>query len=73
MHERGINLGFVTIPPVYGASQIIMAVIFVLVIIFRPKGLLGGREIDLRRLFSGRNRRTGAESRVVGGDGQTRK
>ena len=76
--ERGINLGFITIPPIYGASQIIMAVIFVLVIIFRPKGLLGGREIDLRRLFSGRNRRTAAKSRAddeaespaVGGDGQ---
>jgi branched-chain amino acid transport system permease protein len=49
--ERGINLGFLTIPPVYGASQIIMAVIFVLVIVFRPKGLLGGREIDLRQLL----------------------
>ena len=43
--ERGINLGFLTLPPVYGASQILMAVILVLVIIFRPKGFLGGREI----------------------------
>jgi branched-chain amino acid transport system permease protein len=66
--ERGINLGFLTIPPVYGASQIIMSVIFVLVIIFRPKGLLGGRELDLGRLLPGRNRRAAAESRAVGGD-----
>jgi branched-chain amino acid transport system permease protein len=71
--ERGINLGFVTIPPVYGASQIIMAVIFVLVIIFRPKGLLGERELDLRQLFSGRHRRTAAKSRTVSGDGPTSK
>jgi hypothetical protein len=47
-------------------------VIFVLVIIFRPKGLLGGREIDVHRLFSGRNRRTAAKSSAVGGDEQTR-
>jgi len=69
--ERGINLGFLTIPPVYGASQIIMSVIFVLVIIFRPKGLLGQRELDVGRLLPGRNRHTAAESRAVGGeDGQ---
>lgn len=34
----------------YGLSQIILAVIFILVIIFRPQGLLGQREISLRRL-----------------------
>jgi branched-chain amino acid transport system permease protein len=71
--ERGINLGFVTIPPVYGASQIIMAVIFVLVIIFRPKGLLGERELDLRQIFSGRRRRPAAEPRAASGDGPTSK
>jgi branched-chain amino acid transport system permease protein len=49
--ERGVNLGFVQIPPVYGASQILMATIFILVIIYRPEGLLGGREIDFSRLF----------------------
>jgi branched-chain amino acid transport system permease protein len=70
--ERGINLGFLTIPPVYGASQIIMSVIFVVVIIFRPKGLLGGRELDFGRLFPGRNRHTTANSRAVGSDGQPR-
>jgi branched-chain amino acid transport system permease protein len=43
--ERGINLGFFSLPPVYGASQILMAAIFVLVIVFRPKGFLGDREI----------------------------
>ncbi|MEM3646710.1 MAG: branched-chain amino acid ABC transporter permease [Thermofilum sp.] len=49
--ERGINLGFIQIPPVYGASQILMAIIFILVIIYWPKGLSGGREIDFSRLF----------------------
>jgi len=50
--ERGIGLGFLTIPPVYGASQILMSVILVLVIVLRPKGLLGNREIDFNRLWS---------------------
>ena len=50
--ERGIDLGFVALPPVYGASQILMAVLFVLVIVFKPKGLLGDKEIDFNRLWS---------------------
>ena len=50
--ERGINLGIVQIPPVYGASQILMAVIFILLIIFRPEGIMGKRELDFSRLFS---------------------
>jgi branched-chain amino acid transport system permease protein len=50
--ERGINLGFVQIPPVYGASQILMAVIFILIIIFRPEGIMGKRELDFSRIFS---------------------
>ncbi len=50
--ERGVSLGFVHIPPVYGASQILMAVLFVLVIVFRPTGLLGNREINFNRLWS---------------------
>ena len=58
--ERGVNLGFVTLPPVYGASQIVMSVILVLVIIFRPSGLLGGREVSLDWLWP--------RSRLPGGD-----
>lgn len=50
--ERGVNLGFVQIPPVYGASQILMAVIFILLIIFRPEGIMGKRELDFGRIFS---------------------
>jgi branched-chain amino acid transport system permease protein len=35
----------------YGMSQIILAVIFILIIIFRREGLLGQREIAFDRLF----------------------
>ncbi len=49
--ERGANLGFVQIPPVYGASQILMSIAFVGVIVFWPRGLLGGREIDFGRVW----------------------
>jgi branched-chain amino acid transport system permease protein len=38
----------------YGLSQIILAIIFLLIIIFRPEGLFGQREIPLDRLFLSR-------------------
>ena len=57
--ERGFDLGVFRLPPIYGASQILMAVLFVLVIVFRPAGLLGGREIDVRAIL----RRLGAPRR----------
>ncbi len=49
--ERGLDISFIHIPPVYGASQILMSIIFVLVIIFRPKGIMGGREINISHLW----------------------
>ena len=49
--ERGFDLGVLRLPPIYGASQILMAVLFVLVIVFRPAGLLGGRELDVRSVL----------------------
>ncbi len=33
--------------PVYGLSQIIIAILAALVLIFRPQGLMGGRELRL--------------------------
>jgi len=50
--ERGLDISFIHIPPVYGASQILMSIVFVLVIIFRPKGIMGGREINISHLWS---------------------
>lgn len=49
--ERGFDLGIVQVPPLYGLSQILMAVVFVSVLIFRREGLLGGTEINFMRLF----------------------
>jgi branched-chain amino acid transport system permease protein len=50
--ERGISIASFHIPPMYGASQILIAIVFIVVIIFWPKGLLGDREIDFNRLWS---------------------
>jgi branched-chain amino acid transport system permease protein len=36
----------------FGMSQIVLALIFILIIIFRREGMLGQREIDLGRLFA---------------------
>jgi branched-chain amino acid transport system permease protein len=49
--ERGLTIGSWHIPPVYGASQILVAIVFIVVIIFWPKGLLGDREINFNRLW----------------------
>ena len=54
--ERGFDLGFLRLPPIYGASQVLMSILFVLVIVYRPAGLMGGKELDLRGIL----RRLGA-------------
>ena len=62
--ERGVNLGFINFPPVYGASQILMAVIFILLIIFRPEGIMGKRELVFSHIFSFLNRRAKGKEAV---------
>ncbi len=56
--ERGFDLGFVHVPPLYGLSQILMAVAFISVLIFRREGLLGDTEINFMRLFTRREQAT---------------
>lgn len=45
--ERGFSLGGLTLPPLYGVSQVVLGVIFILVMVYRPQGLLGDRELRL--------------------------
>jgi len=45
--ERGFDIGAFSVPPLYGASQIVLGTIFILVMIFRPSGLMGDRELTL--------------------------
>jgi branched-chain amino acid transport system permease protein len=45
--ETNVSLGPLQYDEAFGLSQIIMAVLFILIMILRPRGLLGGREIDL--------------------------
>jgi branched-chain amino acid transport system permease protein len=49
--ELGIHLGPIQIPPLYGLSQIILAIVFIVVIIFRRGGLMGDRELDLNAML----------------------
>ncbi|TEB07652.1 leucine/isoleucine/valine transporter permease subunit [Pelotomaculum schinkii] len=44
--EIGVTIGSFTIPPLYGISQIIMAVVIIIIFITRPKGIVGTREFS---------------------------
>jgi branched-chain amino acid transport system permease protein len=44
--ELGAHIGSITIPPLYGVSQIVLAVVFVWIVTLRRKGLMGDREIS---------------------------
>jgi branched-chain amino acid transport system permease protein len=43
--ERGFTIGDFTVPALFGASQIVLGFLFILIMIFRPKGIMGDREL----------------------------
>lgn len=51
--ESGMVIGGIQIPELYGASNLIMAVLLILLIIFRRQGILGESEIITDSIFSG--------------------
>lgn len=58
--EGGFHLGPLAVGPHFGLSEIILALGFILVMIFRPQGFFGDRELDLAalgRLLRGDRRR----------------
>ena len=59
--ERGIDFGAFALPPLYGAARSCWAVIFILIMIFRPSGIMGDRELTLG-LFVRRESKTGRRS-----------
>lgn len=45
--EQGINIFGYSIPPLYGISQIILSIVIVLILVYRPGGIMGRKEIIL--------------------------
>ena len=48
--ERGFDLGIFVLPPLYGASQIVLGIILILIMIFRPSGVVGDLELSFGRI-----------------------
>jgi branched-chain amino acid transport system permease protein len=67
--EKGFDFGPLHMPEAFGLSQIILSLIFILVMIFRPSGLFGDRELALsgitRMLQRKRSRRINEDEVVL--------
>jgi branched-chain amino acid transport system permease protein len=49
--ERGVDLGFLQVPSRPGLQEVGLAVLMLVILIFRPRGLTGGREIPVPRFL----------------------
>lgn len=49
--ESGVTIGGVTLPTMFGLSNIIMAIIFIVVIIFRREGIMGRNDYIVEGIF----------------------
>jgi branched-chain amino acid transport system permease protein len=49
--EKGFTIGPAHLPESFGLAQIILAVLFIIVMIFRPSGLFGERDIGIDRVI----------------------
>jgi len=58
--ESGMTIGGTYIPPLYGLSQIVLAIALIITLIFRPKGIVGRREFSWSFLDNLRHQKTKA-------------
>lgn len=63
--EDGMDLGPLSFGALFGLSQIILAIAFILVMILRPQGFFGDREVGLGLLGRRRWRRQGDDAEVT--------
>jgi branched-chain amino acid transport system permease protein len=56
--ELGVQIGSINIPAVYGLSQIILSISFILIVIFRRSGIMGDHELDFSWLVRRRSHPT---------------
>jgi branched-chain amino acid transport system permease protein len=55
--ESGVTIGKVTLPAMFGLSNIVLAAIFILVIIFRREGIMGRSDYIAEGIFSAKTYR----------------
>jgi branched-chain amino acid transport system permease protein len=48
--QEGITLLGIQLPPMFGLVQVLLALFLILVMIYRPTGLTGGKEFSLRKI-----------------------
>ncbi len=56
--ELGVQIGSIQIPAIYGLSQIVLSISFILIVIFRRSGIMGDHEIDFSWLHKRRSHPT---------------